>query len=77
MKPKQLIITGGLVFIFGVLFGFLQTVFFLWKYGFHIMPCNRSEAFCDWIGYSMVLLGGLFMIRGVIRQIIDFELKKS
>lgn len=73
MKPRKIVITGATIFIIGIMFGFLEIAYFIFKDGWHVLPCNHKEALCDFITYSVVSIGGSLMIWGIGKEINAIE----
>lgn len=73
MKPKKLIIAGACLFVLAILFGFLTTVYFIYKDGFHVLPSTIAELTCDNITFFLMIIGGCSMVLGLGKLINEVK----
>lgn len=76
LQLKKRLKWSGRLIVFGFLFNVLETIYFLIRYGWHYLPYNDAEVWCDTIAVTMILVG-LYMFLDIVYKIVEIIILES
>lgn len=67
-----------LLFVFGFLLWFIETIYFIFVYGWHFEAVNEAEKFFDQLSVTLMRIGSLLWViwAMMVVEVIEIHIKK-